>query len=224
MPGFLRRFADNGRAASLANSFRRKRFELFRSLIAPLPRPIRILDVGGEENFWRQMGVTESDGLDITLLNLDAPPVSLPFLKSLRGDGRNLAQFADRSFDIAFSNSVIEHVGDYADQEKMAREMQRVGKIYFVQTPAKWFPLEPHFLFPFFAVLPQPVRLFLVRNFDLGWYKKIPDRTEAQKFLRGFQLLDEAGMRRLFRGGGLKKERFLGMTKSFISIGESSSK
>ncbi len=216
MPNVLNILADNRRAGSLANSFRKKRFELFRSLVSPLAKPLNILDVGGEESFWRQMGVSADDGLRITLLNLTATPVTLPFVTSIAGDARDLSRFADGEFDIVFSNSVIEHVGDFPDQERMAREICRVGKRYFVQTPARAFPIEPHFLFPFFGVLPHAARLFLVRNFDLGWYKKIPEKKEAENFLRGFQLLNESQMTRLFVGAKLERERFLGMTKSFV--------
>lgn len=214
---FLRYLANNRRSASLANYFRRKRFARFLSHIKALPRPLTVLDVGGEENFWKQVGVTAGDGLHITLINLHAEPVSMPFLKSLAGDARSLSQFADKSFDIVFSNSVIEHVGDFADQRRMAQEIVRVGKNYYVQTPARSFPIEPHFMFPFFAVLPQAARLALVQHLNLGWYKKIPDKKEALEFLRGFQLLNAAQMRSLFPQARLNCERFLGLTKSYIS-------
>ena len=55
-------------------------------------------------------------------------------------DGCHLP-FADDAFDMAFSNSVIEHVPDH---EAFSRELARVGRSYYVQTPNKWFPIEPH--------------------------------------------------------------------------------
>ena len=162
------------------------------------------------------MGCTAADGLHITLINLSSEPVSLSFIQSLAGDARDLSRFPDGAFDVVFSNSVIEHVGDPADQEAMAEEIRRVGKRYFVQTPARSFPIEPHFLFPFFAVLPDPIRLFLIRRFNLGWYKKIPDREQAKSFLKGFQLLNSPQFTSLFPGGTLFKERMCGLTKSYI--------
>lgn len=214
--GLLNRLADNKSPSSLANRFRRRRFTLFKSLIAPLPRPLRILDVGGTESFWEQMGCSASDELEITLLNLQAEPVRLPFVRSLSGDARDLSAFGDQSFDVVFSNSVIEHVGDRPDQRRMADEVRRVGRRYFVQTPARSFPIEPHFLFPFFGALPDSVRVFLVRRLDLGWYKKIPDRAAAVEFLRGFQLLNRRELLELFPGSALEREKLCGLTKSYI--------
>ena len=58
--------------------------------------------------------------------------------------------FKDKSFDAVFSNSVIEHVGTFEDQKMMANEVIRVTNFYFIQTPNLYFPIEPHFLVPFF--------------------------------------------------------------------------
>jgi hypothetical protein len=111
---------------------------------------------------------------------------------------------------------VIEHVGDFEDQQRMAREVERIAKHYYVQTPARHFPLEPHFLFPFFAVLPFVARRELVRHFKLGWYQKIPDKKAAEEFLAGFQLRTKREMRLLFPKADIKCEKFLGLNKSYI--------
>jgi hypothetical protein len=60
-----------------------------------------------------------------------------------------MPQYRDKEFDIAFSNSVIEHVGNDLRIRQMADEVRRVGRNY-LQTPNYYFPLEPHFFFPFF--------------------------------------------------------------------------
>ena len=65
----------------------------------------------------------------------------------------------------------------------------RVGKRYFVQTPNKRFPLEPHFLFPFFQYLPSWLRAQMVHRFDVGWYKRIPDYSAAKAEVDSIQLL-----------------------------------
>jgi 2-polyprenyl-3-methyl-5-hydroxy-6-metoxy-1,4-benzoquinol methylase len=79
-----------------------------------------------------------------------------------------MRQFRDHQFDVVYSNSVIEHVGDLDDMRRMAQEIQRVGKRYFLQTPNRYFPIEPHFVFPFFQFLPRPVQISLVQKFRLG--------------------------------------------------------
>jgi hypothetical protein len=55
---------------------------------------------------------------------------------------------SDQEYDIAFSNSVIEHVGDWERQAAFASEIRRVGKNLWIQTPAKECPIEPHYLAP----------------------------------------------------------------------------
>src|SRR5690606_38569539 len=115
---------------------------------------IRILDLGGTEEYWRDKSLIKKNNVSITLLNLSAQPVSLPNLKSVAGDATNLTQFGDQSFDLVYSNSVIEHLYTFENQKKMAAEIQRVGKRYFVQTPNKYFFIEPHYALPLFQFLP----------------------------------------------------------------------
>ena len=64
-----------------------------------------------------------------------------PIFSFVEGDGRNLSNFGDKTFDIAHSNSVLEHVGNWEDMHRFAGEIARVGRKYFVQTPSFWFPV-----------------------------------------------------------------------------------
>lgn len=216
--GLLRKLADNRSDRSLAAQFRRKRFRLFEELVAPLPRPLRILDVGGTEEFWTQMNFLGRPGTEITLLNI-TPPEHPGALSRLTGDARRMDFLDDGTFDVVFSNSVIEHVGSWDDQRAMAAEIARVGRRYFVQTPNRGFPIEPHFLLPGFQFLPRAAQRGLVRRFALGWYPAIPDPAEADRFLDTFRLLSSREFRELFPGAAIHRERFLGLTKSFIAIG-----
>lgn len=214
----LQKLADNTKANSLANHLRRKRFAKFLELVDQIPRPLKILDLGGTQAFWNSMNFNQLDGIEIVLLNQKKQATSNSHFVSVAGDARDLSQYSDKYFDLVFSNSVIEHVGSYQDQIKMANEIKRVGKRYFIQTPAKYFPIEPHFLFPFFALLPKSIKIFLVRNFNLGWYKKISDKQAAENFLHYFRLLKYSEMQNLFPSAKLSKEKFLGFTKSYIAI------
>jgi ubiquinone/menaquinone biosynthesis C-methylase UbiE len=63
------------------------------------------------------------------------------------GDGRTLP-FPDKSFDIAYCNAVIEHVGSRDDQLRFLRELSRVGKRGFLTTPNRHFPIEVHTRIP----------------------------------------------------------------------------
>jgi 2-polyprenyl-3-methyl-5-hydroxy-6-metoxy-1,4-benzoquinol methylase len=214
----LKRIANNEQEGSLADRMRRRRFQLFREMVEPMGRPLRILDVGGTQMFWERMGFGGEEGVEITLLNLRKQDVDRPGFVALTGDARDLSQFADKQFDIAFSNSVIEHVGSWDDQQQMASEMLRVGQRVFLQTPNKCFPLEPHFLFPFFQFLPMRLRVWLVRHFSLGWYKRIPDKQQAEKECRQIRLLRLGELKKLFPGARIEKEKYWGLGKSFVVI------
>jgi hypothetical protein len=128
-----------------------------------------------------------------------------------------MEQFGQSEFDVVFSNSVIEHVGTYPDQMRMADEVRRVGKRYFIQTPNRFFPIEPHFLLPFFQFLPLELRAQLLSRFDLGWMQKTPDLEAARETVDSIRLLSRADLQTLFPEASLYAERFLGLTKSFVA-------
>jgi hypothetical protein len=214
----FRRIADNRDTRSLAVEFRRKRFAFFQSLLSRLERPVHILDIGGTETYWKTMGLATDDQVFITLLNLADDHVTMPHITSIIGDARSI-QAGDHSFDIVFSNSVIEHVGSYQDQKQMANEVKRVGKRYFVQTPNKFFPLEPHFLFPLFQFLPVKVRIRLLQTFNLGWFKKTPDVIQARKIVESIRLLGKDEFCKLFPDAVIYEEKVIGLTKSFVAYG-----
>jgi len=63
--------------------------------------------------------------------------------------------YSDNEFDICFSNSVIELVGSFEDQRKFANEIRRVGRKLWVQTPARSFFFEPHYLYAIYLLFLQ---------------------------------------------------------------------
>ena len=212
----LKRLADNTEDESLATSLRRKRFAVFLQLMSSVEKPLRLLDVGGTQRFWETMQFAEERGISITLLNIVPVPISRPNFESVVGDARNMRQYGDREFDVVFSNSVIEHVGSFENQERMAKEIQRVGQRYFVQTPNKYFPLEPHFLLPFFQFLPVSLRAWMLSRSDIGWWKRIPDYPAAKAEIESIQLLTRRKLQHLFPDAVLADERVLGLVKSFV--------
>lgn len=79
------------------------------------------------------------------------------------GDGCCLP-FRDGAFDWVFSNAVIEHVGDWKKRQQFAGEIRRVAsKGYFVTTPNKWFPIDPHTLVPLYQFVPGRLQRELIR-------------------------------------------------------------
>lgn len=218
---FIKLFASNTNPKSLSTKLRRKRFKLFvyqiDNLSKKLNRPLRILDVGGTENFWEMMNFSSTEH-HITILNLNNQFTKYKNFISVVGDARFMNKFAKDQFDFIFSNSVIEHLGSYDNQILMANEIQRISKNYYLQTPSYYFPIEPHFLFPFFHWLPRKIRIFLVMNFSLGWFDRKKNRNEAEKLVDEIRLLKLFELKNLFPDAKIIKERFLGLTKSYIVL------
>jgi hypothetical protein len=201
---------------SLSQKFREKRFKFFKTLLASFgtEKKIHILDVGGTEAYWENMDFTSAGNIHITLLNLEAVPVKNNNFSSVKGDATDLSVYPDKHFDIVFSNSVIEHLFNKEAQKKMAKEIRRVGKCYYVQTPNYWFPMEPHWMFPFFQFLPFGVRVFLTKNFNLGYYKKSVTTEAARERVEEVKLLTERELKELFPDGKVYREIFMGLKKS----------
>jgi hypothetical protein len=209
--------------ASPLTSFRLKRFGIILALIEKVVAEkgrARILDVGGTRDYWMAVEpLWRQHDLEFTLINLSAEPTHDPRFKSLAGNACAMPEFADMSFDIVHSNSVIEHVGRWGAMKAMAQEVSRLAPCYYVQTPAFGFPIEPHFRAPFFHWLPMPWRIWLTRHFALGAYPKAATLDDAMRFVEDAILVDAARFRALFPAPArFEKERFLGLTKSFIAV------
>ncbi len=170
-----------------------------------------VLDLGGSPFNWELLTVRPR----LTLLNLPNSHIASGWCEVRRGDACE-APFASSSFDVVFSNSVIEHVGDWERQKRFARECARCGHGYYVQTPNRWFPLDPHTFLPFLHWLPR------------RWWPKMVKfsprvllfQTSAEELadLAGLRLLDRQEMAELFPGAKIIEEKFLGMTKSLIAV------
>lgn len=216
----IRRLADPSDPSSLSNRLRARRFEFFESLIGDLPRPLSILDIGGTGRFWENRGWAGRDDIQITTANLTPEPRKHPNIHPIVGDATNLHQIADQSFDIAFSNSVIEHLFTAEAQASMAREVVRVARAYWVQTPNFWFPLEPHFQMVGWQWMPESVRVALIRRRRCGWRGPCPGLEQARATVREVQLMTREDLARIFpREATLRPERFFGLVKSWIVHG-----
>jgi hypothetical protein len=194
--------------------FRRKRMTRFSQLF-DVNSKTRILDIGGTPTIWHFL----EKNPQVVLLNIS----ELNNEKELRenmsfvlGDGRSL-KFEDQSYDIAYSNSVIEHVGTYEDQQSFAREIKRVGKGLFVQTPAREFPLEPHYLTPFVHWFPISIQRRLLRNFTLWGLLARPTDDDVERVLSEIRLLNKREFSELFDGCQIFCEKILFFTKSYIA-------
>jgi hypothetical protein len=171
----------------------------------------KVLDVGGSGDWdWKEAGVEAS----ITVINL-YPPEEVGTPNYIQGDACDMHMFKDNEFDLVISNSVIEHLPSHAHQCRMASEIQRVGRSYWVQTPNRHFPLELHLCFPFVQYLPVPWRIAFARVWPFS-FEKMRGRSaenDAQVIL-----LTKRQFQGLFPGSDLVCEKFAGLTKSLIAV------
>lgn len=194
--------------------FQRKRQQMFYRLMKPLDRE-RILDVGGDHWFW---SVARECKLQVTCLNRYIPQETYDTKRFsyVQGDGRQLP-YSNKEYDIVFSNSTIEHVGTFDNQQKFASEIRRAGKRYWVQTPNKWFFMEPHLITPLIHYLPKRLQEKLIRHFTVWGLVTKPSKEQITNFLASIRLLTRKDMKRLFPDGSLYEERFLFFVKSFVA-------
>jgi len=196
--------------------FRKKRMANFLKSIDPQSTE-KILDIGGTVFNWKLIGYKNA----VVLLNLSVPknaneeqPSNFSFVI---GDGTAL-QYGDKEYDICFSNSVIEHVGTSEEQKMFAQEICRVGKRIWLQTPAKSFFLEPHYITPFIHWLPKHYQKKLLRNFSIWGLISRPTQQYIDNFVDQTKLLTFKEVRDLFPDCTIKKEKFLFMTKAYLVV------
>jgi len=202
----------------IERAFRRRRFRVLQKFCRECShRPIRILDVGGTPAYWDEMDAKSLGHIHVVLLNLTAPPVSPPF-STMVGDARALP-FRDKEFDIVYSNAVINLVGGPADQARMAREIQRVGRSYAVQTPNRFFPIDWRTMVPCFHWLPATVQAWCFRHMRVGLYSKVATDERALWLARRARDVSRRELTQWFPGGSVVSERVAGFTKSFVIVG-----
>jgi hypothetical protein len=195
--------------------FRRRRMRAFAAAFRVGP-DTTVLDVGGTPYNWQWL----EPRCRLTLLNLEPPAegAELPAgARAVVGSGARLG-FRDGAFDVAFSNSVIEHLGSFERQAAFASELRRVGRGVWVQTPARSFPIEPHLLAIGIHWLPRRWQRRLVRRASLwGWLSR-PSAERIEAFLAEIRLLDGQEMQRLFPDCEIRRERVLGLTKAYVAV------
>jgi hypothetical protein len=164
---------------------------MFMELLCP-PESASILNVGttgSRVGFWQQLEHWYPHPERITGGGLHFDAVedyhgSFPRVTPIVFDGCALP-FSDKSFDIVYSNAVLEHLPGRIAVERFCSEVQRVGKNWFISTPNFWYPIEPHYHLPFVQFLSQEKQRRLAGSFGKPTYAHL-------------QLLSRSDMRRLF--------------------------
>jgi hypothetical protein len=209
--------ADTGR--SLSERARAKRREELLRRFPELPE-MRVLDLGGTTWFWTTGPVRPKS---LLVVNLDEDCLGHdqhPWISTARADACNLpSEVLEMPFDLVFSNSLIEHVGGRWRRQVLAETIAQLSSHYWVQTPARYFPLEPHWIFPGFQFLPVTTRAAISRRWPLSPPNlRRRSRLDAVDDVLEVELVSTAEMGRLFPDAELWPERILGMTKSIVAI------
>lgn len=194
-------------SSKTVRGWRERRYRLFLELCR-VGATDRILDVGAGRGAALERFNSTNPILAVDLAPQQSAELDKPNVDVVQADGTQLP-FRDGEFDVVFSNSVIEHVPKRL-QHHFAKEVRRVGARYFVQTPYRYFPIEPHYQLPLFQFLPRRVQRALNDRFTLGWQEK--GQWEE------ITLLSVSELRRLFPDAEIHRERVFGLTKSLMAV------
>ena len=200
-------------------SFRKNRFARFLQELSPKAGE-RIVDLGGEPEFWKAATIKyEVHCINLDKIDYDADEYEVN-LRTSAGDCCELIDEQSNSYDLVFSNSVIEHVGDFDRQKKFADTALRLGKKLWIQTPARCFPIEPHWFALFIHWFPKKYQYSLFRLFALrqrlAGVKLTESEVKAQ--VDDVRLMTKRELKKIFPKCKIITERFLFIPKSYIVI------
>ncbi|GAA5085873.1 hypothetical protein HNP84_009660 [Thermocatellispora tengchongensis] len=200
---------------SLGAKARARRWSWFAASFPNL-REMSVIDLGGTASAWLRAPVRPAR---VHIVNLEHPPADLPdWIRADVADACELPPgILDDSYDLVFSNAVIEHVGGHARRQMFADAVHKLAERHWVQTPYRYFPVEPHFLFPGFQFMPLAARTAVLRRWPLV-HTPSSDRDTALRHAMEVELLSVTEMRHYFPSSRLRYERMGGLVKSIIAV------
>lgn len=200
--------------------WRVRRYALFINTINPT-RQTRILDVGGYPATWTKFEPRAQSILCLNIHSIDWNPNQSPQhnISVALGDARHMKHINNQAYDVVFSNSVIEHVGDWTDQQAFAHEARRVGGKLWIQTPARGCPIEPHYIAPFIHWFPKNLQRKLIPWCSLYGLIQRPTSDDITKVVDSIRLLTKSEVKTLFPDCEILVERiFFIIPKSYIAV------
>jgi hypothetical protein len=195
---------------------RTRRWAWFREQFPDI-ESMSVVDLGGTVEAWVRAPFRPQA---VHVVNLEAEPSepSVPWIRSDQGDACNLPDHIARgTYDLVFSNSVIEHVGGHLQRVRFAETVHKLADRHWVQTPYRYFPIEPHWLFPGLQFLPVSVRAEVARTWPLA-HTKASSRQEGLEAAMGTELLSRSEMSYYFPSSVVQAERIAGLAKSLIAV------
>lgn len=172
---------------------------------------LRVLDLGGTPSHWTRVPTKPAH---VVVVNLD-PFEATEGVDVVVADACDLPSSLN-DFDLVYSNSLLEHLGGHERRRVFAGVVRDLAPRSWVQTPYRYFPIEPHWLFPGFQFLPLRTRVAITRRWPLGHIRA--EGARAVEATLGVELVDRTEMDYLFPDSTILSERFCGLTKSLIAV------
>jgi hypothetical protein len=200
---------------SPAQKMRARRHEWLREAF-PGFAAMSVIDLGGTAEWWLRAAVHPAS---VHVVNIAREAGDLPpWLRASQADACHLpAAIRAGRYDLAFSNSVLEHVGGWDRRQRFSEAVHALAPAHWVQTPYRYFPLEPHWLFPGFQFLPVAVRAELACRWPLS-HAPAASREQGLREALETELVGRSEMRLLFPGSKIRLERVAGLVKSLIAV------
>jgi hypothetical protein len=217
--GIARRMHHKLGDPDLGSSFSsRRRAVRFREFLRRFPElpSMRVLDLGGTPSFWRAAPVRPAH---VTTLNLDKYDPDESWLQHVVADACALESLnlCAGGYDLVVSNSLIEHVGGYQRRRDFAEVVMAAAPAHWVQTPDRYFPIEPHYVAPGFQFLPLSARARLVSRWPLA-HERVYTVSDAIAQVLTIELLSTTELQHLFPRSTIWHERFFGLSKSIVAM------
>lgn len=236
------------RIRAAARRARRARFDLLLQTFPDLGS-MRVADLGGEVAFWLEAPVRPRELVTVNLWwqreLSERASAGLPWVQNLFADAcAPTPELLEERFDLVFSNSVIEHVGGHTRRVAFANTVHALARSHWIQTPNRYFSIEPHAAFPGLQFLPPAAQARALRRWPLGSMNiaesrdggpqtmvgeqrhgvedhpplSSVDRYHAMRMALSIELLSASEMQFLFPESEIVRERAAGVTKSLIAV------
>jgi hypothetical protein len=171
-----------------------------------------VIDLGGTPQFWR---ASIPRPRRVTLVNIDSSLTAAePWMRIVVGDAT--APPVDERFDLVVSNSLVEHI-PVERRALFAQSVRKLADRWWIQTPNRNFPVEPHWLFPGFQFLPLTLRIAINRYWPLG-HRRDRDARRSRELVSEIRLLSARELRLLFPESEIWIERFASLAKSLVAV------
>jgi hypothetical protein len=209
----IAKFVDPDLAGSYTHRFRERRnAELKRRF--PGLADMRVLDLGGTPISWRTLGMRAGHVTIVDLGRAEDPNES--WIDVICADA---CAGGFGKYDLVFSNSLIEHLGGHDRRKQFADVVRESAPSWWIQTPYRYFPIEPHWIFPGFQFLPFRTRLMICQHWStLHSSDTRKDMAKAAEFVASVELISSTEMRMYFPASEIWFERIAGIPKSVVAI------